>query len=183
MKEYIAKLNSAQSAVTAATSKIADLTSKADTLRGSLETLRITAAEKAAAKDRVLDEFVRGDAVQGDVDRARDACDNAEKAHKESVNLVGATDRVLKKMKRDIPELENKVVAADRALWRAVADRSREKIIKAVGDEVWRLYAARGLSGPVSFPMFFIDLFGSLDHERIQAINKELRREVFGQPK
>jgi len=184
MKEHLARLQAAQAEVKTATDKIAELTAKADSMRGSLESLRISAAEKSAAKERVLDKFVRGEAIQADVDRAREAHDKAEGMLRDSRDLAGATDRVIKELERKIPELVSREALAERDLWRAVADRERDEAIKAAGDRVWRYFAACNAgAGGANFPNFFTDIFGPLRLDQVQELKEKLRREVFGDRK
>jgi chromosome segregation ATPase len=150
----------------------------------------LTRKNEQAAKDKetALDRFVSGQIDRNALDTARETAEQAEKATKESQELLDAIERTLKKASQDFPGLNQNLLSAERILWRHVADDIKADVLQAVGDKVLKAYAASckgsGHVGPL--PNFLPALFvenapsGHLTTERIRELQKAIEEEYFG---
>lgn len=155
---------------------ISRLTAKLDALEDDLPKLKekITLAE--ASRQRTIDLVALDKASPAELDKAREAFEEAKKVVAESVEMISAVSRQKDKAVENLTALSNRRYGADRAFWTFVCKEMQADINAAVGRKAEYAWAANAGSGGTqrTDAIGWIFSLHQPPHERLREVLNEL---------
>jgi hypothetical protein len=153
-----------------------DLRLKSNTLTGQLVVLRgaKTAAESARAD--ALARFAIGSISREEMEKARVAHQNAEKAEAEAAEVLIATETALKRLPIPIEVFRK----AESQVWQAVFQDLKNDLVKIAGDRIHRAQAALAMSDHgFIWRDVLADIFPELKVEYRSALANKMKKELL----
>lgn len=162
LKELKRKRDEAENALKAAQGKITELEARHGQLNKEIAAFADSKQKAERAKKNALDKFVIGEISQGELDVVKKKLQDITQAETELQELLEATQRAKESLIKAIPDFNNVLSAAERAIWTFVYEAIKLDIQTAVGGLWFKAYASKLETGSASYQELYADIFGQM---------------------
>lgn len=162
LKELLKNRAEAEKTLKATQGKIIELTGRGDQLSKEIVAFADSKQKAERAKKQALDKFVIGEIPQSEVDITKKKLRDVTQAEAELQELLEATARARESLIKTIPDFNNVLFAAEKAIWTSIYEAIKKDIQVAVGDLWFNAYAAKLGTGFASYQALYADIFGQI---------------------
>lgn len=175
LKELVGTWRAAEQAFIDCQARIVTMTAKADSLQQESPVKSRQSEDARILKEKALDAFIVEQITQAELDKAREAFEQARKEFTDNQEMIEATYRAAKRAKNEIPKLGQALEAARIKVWQFISNDLKEKVCAAVGDKIVRACVAGAQCGGANLQ----SLFAMPPTEEINQIREDIEREYL----
>jgi DNA repair exonuclease SbcCD ATPase subunit len=178
LKELIKKRGEAEKALKAAQGKIIELTGRGDQLAKEIRGIADSKQKAEQAKKQALDKFVIGEISQSELDIIKKKLQEITQTEAELQELLEATKRARESLTKAIPNFNDALSVANRAIWDSIYETIKLDIQTAVGDLWVKAYASKNEAGGGSYEGIMRDILGQMPaYDIVQDLKGQVAKE------
>lgn len=155
----IDELRAIEAAIAEKERKLVQLKTSLRDAQTKLEVIRKEINTAETEREHILDLFVEGKSVQGDLDKTRKHFDRLVMEERDLKDIIEATEAVISRIENEIPPLRRQKTDIERLIWIAASEEIKRELRTTLAPAVLRGIAVQKLLGSPVHSQMIADLF------------------------